>query len=62
MFSLHYIKTEEIPQSFSNDFAVLFERRQFADYDLDSDFPEDEVERLVTMAETFYNYVKQTYA
>ena len=34
MFSLHYIKTGEIPQRFSNDFSVLFERRQIADYDL----------------------------
>lgn len=62
MFSLHYIKTGEISQQFSNDFGLLFERRQFADYDLDSDFPKDEVERLVTIAELFYNYVKQKYA
>ncbi len=62
MFALHYIKNGEISQSFSNDFSVLHERRQFADYDLDSDFPQDEVERLVDMAETFYNYVRQNYA
>jgi|GEM_PF-5842782 len=62
MFSLHYIKTGEIPIQFSEDFSVLFDRRQFADYDLDSDFPQDEVEHLVTMAERFYNCVRQKYA
>jgi len=62
MFSLHYIKTGEIPIQFSEDFSVLFDRRQFADYDLDSDFPQDEVEHLVAMAERLYNYVRQKYA
>ncbi|AQG82052.1 hypothetical protein AWR27_23805 [Spirosoma montaniterrae] len=62
MFSLHYIKTGEIPARFKDDFAILFDRRQFADYDLDSDFPVDEVVRLVNMAEGFLNFVKENYA
>ncbi|RAK02149.1 uncharacterized protein (UPF0332 family) [Larkinella arboricola] len=61
MFSLHYIKTGEIPQSFSNDFGLLFDRRQIADYDLEGDFPKDEIERLVDIAENFLIYVKEKY-
>jgi len=61
MFSLHYIKTGEIPKHFSDDFLALFDRRQIVDYDLDADFPEEEVRGVVDMAEAFYQYVNEKY-
>ncbi|QKZ15632.1 HEPN domain-containing protein [Spirosoma sp. KUDC1026] len=62
MFSLHFIKTGEIPEMYKDDFALLFERRQMADYDMDGDFPIDEIQRVVKIAENFLTYVKTTYA
>ncbi|GAA4407577.1 hypothetical protein GCM10023187_28340 [Nibrella viscosa] len=62
MFSLHYIKTGEVPVQFYDDFVLLFDRRQLADYDMEGDFPKEEVERLISLAETFYKFVKEKYA
>ena len=62
MFSLHYIKSGEIPEKYKDDFALLFERRQIADYDIDGDFPLDEINRLIELTERFLNFVKQNYA
>lgn len=62
MFSLHFIKPGEIPTSFKNDFNFLFERRQIADYDVDGDFPLEEIEMCVTLADRFLTFVKTTYA
>ncbi len=62
MFSLYYIKSGEIPEKYKDDFALLFERRQIADYDVDGDFPLDEINRLIELAERFLNFIKQNYA
>lgn len=62
MFSLHYIKASEIPEKYKDDFAVLFERRQIADYDIDGDFPLDEINHLIELAENFLVFVKEKYA
>jgi uncharacterized protein (UPF0332 family) len=62
MFSLHYVKSGEIPERFKDDFATLFEYRQIADYDIDSDFPLAEINHLVELAENFLEFVKQYYA
>ncbi|GAB3798204.1 hypothetical protein GCM10028819_18750 [Spirosoma humi] len=62
MFSLHYIKSGEIPEQFKDDFATLFERRQIADYDVDGDFSLDEINQLIQLAENFLGFVKERYA
>ncbi|RYZ78494.1 MAG: HEPN domain-containing protein [Proteobacteria bacterium] len=62
MFSLHYIKSGEIPERFKDDFATLFERRQIADYDVDGDFSLDEINQLIQLAENFLDFVKGRYA
>lgn len=62
MFSLHFIKSGEIPTPFKDDFNFLFEHRQIADYDVDGDFPLEEIEMCVTLAERFLTFVKTTYA
>lgn len=62
MFSLHYIKSGEIPEKYKDDFAVLFERRQIADYDVDGDFELDEISHLIKLSEDFLAFVKTNYA
>ncbi len=62
MFSLHYIKSGEIPEQYKDNFSLLFERRQIADYDTDGEFALDEIKHLITLAENFLTFVKQQYA
>jgi uncharacterized protein (UPF0332 family) len=62
MFSLHFIKPGKIPTSFKDDFNFLFEHRQIADYDADGDFPLEEIEKCVALAERFLIFVKTNYA
>lgn len=62
MFSLHFIKTGEIPERFKDYFAILFDRRQIADYDVDGEFPLDEINQLITMAEEFLTFINEKYA
>ncbi len=62
MFSLHYIKSGEIPEHFGYDLEMLFNYRQLVDYDGDGDFPLEEIEKCVTLAERFLTFVKTNYA
>jgi uncharacterized protein (UPF0332 family) len=62
MFSLHYIKSGEIPEQYKDDFSLLFARRQIADYDTDGEFVLDEINHLITLAENFLTFVEQQYA
>lgn len=62
MFSLHYIKSGEIPERFKDHFSVLFERRQIADYDMDGEFSVDDIYVLIGLAEDFLLFVQTNYA
>lgn len=62
MFSLHYVKTKEIPERYKDDFALLFERRQIADYDTDGEFSLDDIHHLIRIAEDFLTFVRTNYA
>lgn len=62
MFNLHYIKDGAIPKQYYDDLDMLFERRQLVDYDGDGDFPLEEIEKCVTLAERFLTFVKTNYA
>lgn len=62
MFSLHYIKSGEIPEKYKDDFAMLFERRQIADYDVDGDFSLDDINHLIGLSENFLVFVREEYA
>ena len=62
MFSLHYIKSGDIPERYKDDFALLFERRQIADYDMDGDFSLEDITHLITLAEDFLTFVRTHYA
>lgn len=62
MFSLHYIKSGEIPEKYKDDFAMLSERRQIADYDVDGDFSLDDTNHLIGLSENFLVFVREEYA
>ncbi|WP_421827846.1 HEPN domain-containing protein [Larkinella sp.] len=62
MFSLHFIKSGEIPERFKDDLNLLFDRRQIADYDLEGDFPLEEINDLIIRSENFLHFVKEKYA
>lgn len=59
MFALHYIKPGLIPKHFYDSLELLFEKRQFVDYDIDGDSHPDEVAHLIALSTEFLNYVKQ---
>jgi uncharacterized protein (UPF0332 family) len=62
MFSLHYIKSGKIPERYKDDFSLLFERRQIADYDMDGDFSVEDIHQLIKIAEDFLAFVTTHYA
>ncbi len=62
MFSLHFIKTREIPEQYKDDFNELFNHRQIVDYDIDGEFPLEEINTCIQKAEDFLNFVKTNYA
>ncbi|MGM9506123.1 HEPN domain-containing protein [Larkinella sp. GY13] len=62
MFSMHLIKSGEVPEQFKDDFKILFDHRQIADYDLEGDFPLEEINDLIIRSENFLHFVKEKYA
>lgn len=62
MFSLHFIKTGDIPERFKDSFAILFDHRQIVDYDVDGDFPLEEINHLIQLSEEFLAFINELYA
>jgi uncharacterized protein (UPF0332 family) len=58
-FSELYIKTDIIPEIYGKHLAQLMDYRQEADYDLESDFSEEEVKEMITWTEDFLAFVKE---
>jgi uncharacterized protein (UPF0332 family) len=54
-FSEHFIKTEIFAKETSDTIAMLFDYRQQADYDLDTDITSEEASNIITKATGFYN-------
>jgi uncharacterized protein (UPF0332 family) len=57
-FSELYIKTEIIPEIYGKHLAKLMDYRQEADYDLESNFSEEEVQEMIAWTEEFLAFVK----
>jgi uncharacterized protein (UPF0332 family) len=53
-FSEHFIKTGILPIEVSDSIAMLFDYRQQADYDLDSDITAEEARDLINKARELY--------
>ena len=60
-FEEYSIKTGFIPKEFSDNLAFLFDQRQTADYDLDEEIDNEEVDKALQMVEKFINFVKEKY-
>jgi uncharacterized protein (UPF0332 family) len=58
-FSELYIKTEIIPEIYGKHLAKLMDYRQEADYDLESNFSEEEVQEMIAWTEEFLAFVKK---
>jgi uncharacterized protein (UPF0332 family) len=54
-FSEHFIKTGIFAKETSDTIAMLFDYRQQADYDLDTDITSEEASNIITKATGFYN-------
>lgn len=62
MFGLHFIKTGELPLQYRQDLDLLFDRRQLIDYDVDGEFPIEEISLCISKAENFLSFIRGKYA
>ncbi len=62
LFNEHFVKPGLIPTGYKLTLRELFNQRQNADYDLDSQFTEKDVVRFIEKAEAFLAFVKSTFA
>jgi uncharacterized protein (UPF0332 family) len=57
-FSELFVKTGIFPSETSSDISVIFDFRQEADYDLDTDITHEEANDLIRRARSFYQLAK----
>ena len=57
-FSEHFIKTGKLPKKYNDYLSVLQASRGAVDYDLESEFSEEDVKRYLDWVEEFLSYVK----
>ena len=60
-FSELFVKTGIFPIETSSDISVIFDFRQEADYDLDTDITHEEASDLIRRARSFYHLAKAYY-
>jgi uncharacterized protein (UPF0332 family) len=58
IFSEEFIKSKKLPLSLLVTLKAAFEKRQFADYDIESDFTENEVNDLLLSTKSFLEEIK----
>ena len=61
LFSLHFIKTKQIPEKFIRFFKQAKEAREEADYGLLKKFTKKETEKIIETAEEFIKLVKDKF-
>ena len=59
MFSLHFVRENKIPVQLSDFYAVIFNERQLADYDDDSEFDKETAEAYFSLATEFLAYIEK---
>jgi HEPN domain-containing protein len=57
-FSELFVRTGIFPTEISSDISVIFDFRQEADYDLDTDITHEEATDLIRRASSFYRLTK----
>jgi uncharacterized protein (UPF0332 family) len=57
-FSELFVKSAISPIEISNDISIIFDFRQEADYDLDTDITHEEASDLIRRASSFYQLTK----
>ena len=58
MFGLHFVKTKEIEKKYGKIFKNLKEERETGDYDITSEFGEDDAKEAIKEAEEFSAQMK----
>lgn len=61
LFSLHFVKTEQIPAQFIRFFKQAKEARETADYTFLKDFTKEETERIIQTAEDFVKEIEKRF-
>ena len=59
MFGLHFIMTDELPETYNITYNELFDKRQSGDYDDFLVFDRKTVERLIPETEKFIQAIEQ---
>lgn len=61
LFSLHFVKTDQIPAKFIRFFKQAKEAREEADYAFLKDFTKEEAERIIQTAEDFVKEIENKF-
>ncbi|MBI2459825.1 MAG: HEPN domain-containing protein [Parcubacteria group bacterium] len=58
LFSLHFIKTKDVPVKYIKYFRQAKTAREEADYEILRKFSQEETEEIITIAEDFIKFIK----
>lgn len=61
-FSKVFIKTAIIPKEFSDALAFLFDQRQTADYDLEENIDDEDIDKAIEMVKKFIEFIKENHS
>jgi uncharacterized protein (UPF0332 family) len=61
-FSEMFIATNLIPIKYGQYLSKLFKERQIADYELNGEFTEEDIDEYINMVEDFMQFMKENYS
>lgn len=61
LFSLNFVKTNEVPAKFARFFSKAREAREEADYQFLKEFTKEEAERIIKTADEFLEEIKEKF-
>jgi uncharacterized protein (UPF0332 family) len=62
LFYEHYVKSGEVPREMAAIVKKLLDERQEAQYDVRSNFTEEEATEIIALAETFFDFITNEYS
>ena len=61
LFYEHYVKTGDVPREMASTVKKLLDERQVAQYDIRGEFNEKDVAEIITLAESFFNFISNKF-
>ncbi len=61
LFYEHYVKSGDVPREMASIVKKLLDERQEAQYDVRSNFTKEDVEEVIILAETFFDFIESKY-